>query len=104
MIVVAGDISYANGMRSCYRRWDDWLTTWHRHLRTVEGYLVPLVTSIGNHDVGMCLIHGFNLSILCNRTMQGLVVTVHTGLGYLCRANKLSMQRNGRIAKLITLM
>lgn len=53
MVVVAGDVSYANGLRSCYRRWDDWLTTWQQHMRTIDGHLMPLLTSIGNHDVGM---------------------------------------------------
>jgi 3',5'-cyclic AMP phosphodiesterase CpdA len=52
MVVVAGDVSYANGMRSCYRRWDEWLATWHKHMKTVEGHLMPILTSIGNHDVG----------------------------------------------------
>jgi hypothetical protein len=52
LVVVAGDVSYSNGMRSCYQRWDDWLALWHQHMKTAEGYLMPLLTSIGNHDVG----------------------------------------------------
>lgn len=52
LVVVAGDISYANGLRSCYRRWDEWLAIWHKHMKTVEGHLMPIITSIGNHDVG----------------------------------------------------
>jgi hypothetical protein len=52
MVMVAGDVGYANGLRSCYRRWDEWLAIWHAHMRTAQGHLMPLLTSIGNHDVG----------------------------------------------------
>ena len=44
-LVIGGDLAYANGFSSCYRRWDEFL------LELRENLPVPLVISLGNHDV-----------------------------------------------------
>jgi hypothetical protein len=52
---IGGDLSYDNGMRSCYRRWDTWLSMIEAKLTSSAGRIIPLITAIGNHEVG-----GFN--------------------------------------------
>lgn len=48
--VVAGDISYGNGLPACYMRWDSWFRYWETHMTTPEGYTVPILTAVGNHE------------------------------------------------------
>eukprot|EP01119_Soliformovum_irregulare_P015576 TRINITY_DN4397_c0_g1_i2.p1 TRINITY_DN4397_c0_g1~~TRINITY_DN4397_c0_g1_i2.p1 ORF type:complete len:545 (+),score=93.22 TRINITY_DN4397_c0_g1_i2:30-1664(+) len=50
--VVAGDVSYANGFKECYRRWDKWFESWERAMKTPEGFVVPFTLAIGNHEAG----------------------------------------------------
>lgn len=52
MILVGGDFSYANGMKTCYRRWDNWLRMYADSAVTPLGYSIPILTSIGNHEAG----------------------------------------------------
>lgn len=56
-ISFGGDLAYANGMKSCYRRWDDWLHQWTTNAITPTGHMIPLLTAIGNHEAG-----GFKMS------------------------------------------
>lgn len=51
MIVLGGDTTYDDGMRSCYSNWDE-LYTMFENIYEKIGRLVPLVMSVGNHDVG----------------------------------------------------
>ena len=51
-VVIGGDLAYDNGMPSCYRCWDQYLTGWESRMVTPQGFTVPLLTVVGNHDVG----------------------------------------------------
>ena len=51
VIILGGDTVYDNGLRTCYYNWDIFYSMFkpvYLHLNR----LVPLVMSIGNHDVG----------------------------------------------------
>ena len=50
-VIVGGDIAYANGSLRHYSRWDRWLDNWRLNCVTPEGYMVPMVLAIGNHEV-----------------------------------------------------
>ena len=47
--LIGGDIAYANGARP--ERWVEFLSIWHRAMVTADGRLIPMVVTIGNHDV-----------------------------------------------------
>ncbi len=47
--VLGGDLAYANGRAP--ERWVEFLGVWHREMRRSNGDLIPLVVSIGNHEV-----------------------------------------------------
>jgi len=49
-MVVGGDIAYANGELDMARKWDLWFKNVHEHLNENAGYLVPLITAMGNHE------------------------------------------------------
>ena len=51
VVILGGDTVYDNGLRTCYYNWDIFYSMFkpvYHHLNR----LVPLVMSIGNHDVG----------------------------------------------------
>jgi hypothetical protein len=51
-VVLGGDIAYAwNHRGSDPSRYLTWLKTWSKTMVTPEGNLIPLLTTIGNHDV-----------------------------------------------------
>lgn len=52
MFVFGGDLAYANGMKTCYRRWDRWLKLYSDNAISPDGLTIPLLTSIGNHEAG----------------------------------------------------
>jgi metallophosphoesterase superfamily enzyme len=51
IILIGGDTVYDNGMRSCYNPWDNFYDMFEV-LNQKLNRLVPLVMSVGNHDVG----------------------------------------------------
>lgn len=51
-VSVGGDLAYDNGIKSCYRRWDKWLFDWEKESISPSKRTIPLLTSIGNHEVG----------------------------------------------------
>jgi hypothetical protein len=51
-MILGGDLPYDNAMPTCYAVWDAWLLTWTNTLINTHGKLIPLITSIGNHDSG----------------------------------------------------
>lgn len=61
IILIGGDIAYDDGMRSCYYSWDNFYDIFH-HLNTKIGRLVPLVLTIGNHDVGFDALTNISLN------------------------------------------
>ncbi|MCC6142566.1 MAG: metallophosphoesterase family protein [Candidatus Hydrogenedentes bacterium] len=50
-VVIGGDLAYANGDLKNAWIWDTWLRNWETKMVTPEGYLVPMVLGIGNHEV-----------------------------------------------------
>jgi hypothetical protein len=50
--MVGGDIAYENGMKSCYRRWDDWLADWETYMIDSAGNQIQMMFSLGNHEGG----------------------------------------------------
>ncbi len=53
MLVIGGDLAYANGLVSRWPRWRTWLEHVTEALVTPEGHTVPLVLAIGNHEVNV---------------------------------------------------
>lgn len=51
-ISIGGDLAYDNGIKSCYRRWDHWLFDWEKFSISPSQRTIPLLTAIGNHEVG----------------------------------------------------
>lgn len=53
--LVGGDIAYSGGKFSFYRedsqRWLVWLKAWKRDMITQDGRLIPMIVTLGNHDV-----------------------------------------------------
>jgi len=50
--VIGGDVAYDNGLIPCACAWDGWLQIWESEARVDGKYLIPLVFSVGNHDLG----------------------------------------------------
>lgn len=46
---IGGDIVYENGITHCYRRWDSFFKE-YEEIYNYNGKMVPLLTSIGNHE------------------------------------------------------
>lgn len=49
--VIGGDIAYANGRLEAVSRWDTWFTYYSTEMVTPEGYSIPIVAAIGNHEI-----------------------------------------------------
>lgn len=49
--VIGGDIAYANGSLKSVALWDTWLDYYTEEMVTPEGYTIPVVLAIGNHEV-----------------------------------------------------
>lgn len=53
--LLGGDIAYSGSKFSFYReddeRWITWLKAWKRDMITADGRLIPMIVTIGNHDV-----------------------------------------------------
>jgi len=47
--LIGGDLSYADGHRTA--RKIQFLREWHEHMVTPDGYLIPILAAIGNHEV-----------------------------------------------------
>lgn len=53
-VVIGGDLAYSCEKASKpenMERWDHYFESWKKHARTADGRLVPLVVTIGNHEV-----------------------------------------------------
>lgn len=51
IIIIGGDNAYDDGMRTCWYSWDNFYSLFD-DLNNKLGRLVPIVMSVGNHDVG----------------------------------------------------
>lgn len=47
--LLGGDLAYANG--EDYRNWLDWISCYSRNAKNEDGYSIPFVVAIGNHEV-----------------------------------------------------
>jgi len=64
-IMVGGDLAYDNGMRSCYYSWD--LFIWmFESVNEKMGRVIPLMFSIGNHDLGFNAMQDVEVDITQN--------------------------------------
>lgn len=50
-LLIGGDVAYADGKVSKYNLWLKWFTIMNRTMKTPEGRLIPLIVSVGNHEV-----------------------------------------------------
>jgi hypothetical protein len=51
IIIIGGDNTYDDGMRTCWYSWDNFYALFDDLNRNL-GRLVPIIMSVGNHDVG----------------------------------------------------
>ena len=49
---MGGDIAYDDNFNTCYYTWDYYLNSLEKMFQQL-GYLVPMVLTVGNHDVGL---------------------------------------------------
>ena len=49
---MGGDIAYDDNMPACAYTWDSFLGMYGKITATI-GYLMPIVCTVGNHDVGL---------------------------------------------------
>ena len=49
--LLGGDLAYANGKLKNRRKWQGWFENWTQSMTTPDGFLVPVVVAIGNHEV-----------------------------------------------------
>ena len=53
VIIIGGDTTYDDGMRTCYSSWDDFYSLFEPvYTHPSINRLIPLILSVGNHDVG----------------------------------------------------
>lgn len=48
--LIGGDIAYADGKAREWGEWEKWLDNWEAGMVTPEGYTVPMILAIGNHE------------------------------------------------------
>lgn len=51
LVVIGGDLAYANGNAREVERWYDWFDAWNSSLITEDRRLIPVIVAIGNHEV-----------------------------------------------------
>lgn len=51
LAMVGGDIAYANGRLDAVDKWDTWLNYYSEEMVTPDGYTIPAIFAIGNHEV-----------------------------------------------------
>lgn len=59
---MGGDVAYDDNMPACAYTWDYYLRMYGQLTATL-GYLMPMVLSVGNHDVGLNELPGINITI-----------------------------------------
>jgi len=67
VIVVGGDIVYDDAERSCYFAWDSLLKTFTTSMLS-HGKLIPLIFSVGNHDVGLNSMPSRNITLTTEKS------------------------------------
>jgi len=64
-IMVGGDLSYDNGMRSCYYSWDLFINMFEG-VNEKLGRIVPIILAVGNHDIGFNALQDAKVNIAEN--------------------------------------
>ena len=59
---IGGDIAYDDNLAACVFTWDYYLGL-YGSLTTSLGYMMPIVLTVGNHDVGLNELPGINITI-----------------------------------------
>jgi len=59
---MGGDIAYDDNMPACAYTWDYFFGMYGKITATV-GYLMPIVATVGNHDVGLNELPGVNITV-----------------------------------------
>lgn len=49
--LIGGDVAYANGQIAAVDKWDAWLRYYEEEMVTPEGFAIPVIIGIGNHEV-----------------------------------------------------
>ncbi len=49
--VLGGDIAYDDGKLKNIGIWDEWMSNWEQHMVREDGWMIPMVVAIGNHEV-----------------------------------------------------
>lgn len=62
LFVMGGDIAYDDNMPACAYTWDYFLGMYGQLTATL-GYLMPIISVVGNHDVGLNELPGINITI-----------------------------------------
>jgi len=63
VILIGGDFAYDNGLQSCYYCFDQTLWNIEQDIFGQNGYIVPMVISIGNHEVGLNSLSEYSMTI-----------------------------------------
>ncbi len=59
---MGGDIAYDNNIPACSYTWDYFLNMYGQITATL-GYMMPIVTTVGNHDAGLNELSGINITV-----------------------------------------
>jgi hypothetical protein len=51
LIMIGGDVAYDDAMLTCYYSWDTFFSMFDQLTISNNHRLIPIITSIGNHDV-----------------------------------------------------
>ena len=93
MIVIGGDIAYDDGMRSCYYSWDNFYRIFEPLYESMNR-LVPLVLSVGNHDVGFDALTDNSINNSTNEMPLFFVYNPqHTAFSKYTNSSKASLQK-----------
>ena len=60
LIIIGGDVAYANGRVRNEIRWVQWFEKMNRVMLGTDGHLTPLVLAIGNHETTLGIANSFN--------------------------------------------
>lgn len=66
VILVGGDIAYADGSTRKVGKWDKWFSIMNRSMKTPDNYLVPLILAIGNHETNFFSFGGNRIPFFFN--------------------------------------
>ena len=48
--LIGGDIAYVNGDLTKFATWDRWFAAYESHMVSPDGYTIPMIVAIGNHE------------------------------------------------------